>query len=129
MKNIKTLLALLLFSVLILCAEKRVCHVQDNAPSESYCTNDCKAITYCIKSLQVPLLCEGSSNSNYITERTPLQYSRVRKIIESAGYTARYKIAPSVSTNEILNFNEVHTGLRYACAREYFIYTLNRLRI
>lgn len=129
MKNIKALLALFLFSVLVLCAEKRICCIQDSTPSGKHCTTDCKSITYCINSLQAPLLYESSSTSNCITERNPLQSSRVRKIAECASHTARYKIAPPVSANDILNFNEAHTGLKYACAREYFIYTLNRLRI
>ncbi len=68
------------------------------------------------------------SSVNFLTERAASQYLRVRKTFENSSFGFRQKSYIRVAANQFCS-DEVYTGRRFAYSCEYFIYTLNRLRI
>lgn len=65
--------------------------------------------------------------SNYISERNSFQYCRIRKALD-VYHKGRYQSAVQLDNKNIVLFNEVSTGQRYAYPQDYYIVSLNKIR-
>ncbi len=129
----KILAILFLFCTLSVCAERGVYSIstQNNEPLDCTFTQQDRISDFSdyITNIFHTTSFDLPSSFNFLTERTPVQYSRVRKVFENKSLNFKYRAAGLVAKNRRICFDDTHAGIGYSCAREYFIYTLNRLRI
>ena len=130
-RKYKIILLFSLFSILSMCAGKGIFN-NDYKVEESTAIanndvllefNDYITTILHTTSYQIP------SSVNCFTERTPVQYIRVRKTADNSNCSLKSKGVNSFSIQRIPHYNEIYAGPSYTHAREYFICTLNRLRI
>lgn len=145
----KIFLIFSLFCVLSLCAGERVseffnpeetsydidvANIFVDNPANAFSINDSRQSrvsefnNYIVNLLHTSSY-EVPTSVNCFTERTPFQYLRVRKSADNAHHNIRHKNSNQITADCHNCFYLSHAGLKYICAREYFIYTLNRLRI
>ncbi len=145
----KIFLIFSLFCVLSLCAGERVseffnleetsydidvANIFVDNPANAFSINDSRQSrisefnNYIVNLLHTSSY-EVPSSSNIFTERSQVQYRRVRRSAENNPFSFRFKPSFSEAINVLSFSKDKHRWLIYNSPCDYFIYTLNRLRI